>query len=700
MEERKQSNRWESFAEFPIPTYEQWKTVAEQSLKGAAFEKLLTDTYEGITLSPMYQKDALETLEYIENWPGERPFVRGNEKKTKVKRAWEISQEIDMASPRKWNEVAKHALSTGQTELNMVVDVPTRRGENGRGSNHAGDAGLSVFSSEHMEAALQGIAMEEVPLFVYCGATVLPLLSIIGSAITKSGTPLHKLTGCIGADPVGELLEQGEIPYTMQQCLKQMSDVLTWSKEHTPSLQTILVRGEVYHNGGASAVEELACTLATGAFYLAELSERGHDVQQIASSIRFSFAVGSNYFMEMAKLRAARLLWSNIVRVFGGNDEAQKMWIHGRTSAWTKTKYDPYVNMLRGTTEAFAAAVGGANSIHVSQFDEALGSSTEFSRRIARNTSIILQEESHIGITSDPVGGSWYVESLTNEVGKQTWAIFQQIEAKGGIFSATQQQFVQKMISKTEQKKIKNVMMRKDVIVGTNRYSNKEERAETRHSDKQAYLSEHLKASDHLSEQNISLSAGTSVVTQLIEAAKAGALLSDLAKACNKGTAKEQEQVIRIKPNRAAIPFERIREAYEGCKQSGNDPIELPFLLFGSVASHKPRMDFAQEFFQVGGFDISFYRNEESTETVLAKAKKEKLIVLCGADEEYRQEIPNFISDVKQQIPDCLVYVVGLPTEEEQQQFKEAGVDRFIHRRTNCYEELCFLLEKKGVTLT
>lgn len=697
MEERKQSNRWESFAEFPIPTYEQWKTVAEQSLKGAAFEKLLTDTYEGITLSPMYQKDALETLEYIENWPGERPFVRGNEKKTKAKRTWDISQEIDVASPRKWNEVAKHALSTGQTELNMVVDGPTRKGENGRGSNHAGEAGLSVFSSEHMEAALQGIAMEEVPLFVYCGATALPLLSIIGSAIEKSGTPLHKLTGCISADPVGELLEQGKIPYTMQQCLKQMSDVLTWSKEHTPSLQTILIRGEVYHNGGASAVEELACALATGAFYLAEMSERGHNVQQIASSLRFSFAIGSNYFMEIAKLRAARLLWSNIVRVFGGNEEVQKMWIHGRTSAWTKTKYDPYVNMLRGTTEAFAAAVGGANSIHVSRFDEVLGSSTEFSRRIARNTSIILQEESHIGITSDPVGGSWYVESLTNEVGKQTWAIFQQIEAKGGMFSAAQQQFVQKMISKTEQKKIKNVMMRKDVIVGTNRYSNKEEKAETRHSDKQAYLSEHLQASHNLPEQHISLSKETSVVTQFIEAAKAGASLSDLAKE-SKGT--EKEQVVRIKPNRAAIPFEVIREAYETFKKSHNASIELPFLLFGSVASHKPRMDFAKEFFQVGGFDISFSRFEESTESILAKAKKEKIIVLCGPDEEYRQVIPTFIIDLKQQIPDCLVYVVGLPTEEEQLQLKEAGVDRYIHRRTNGYEELCFLLEKKGVTLT
>lgn len=224
----------------------------------------------------------------------------------------------------------------------------------------------------------------------------MPVLSLILAHVEATGQQVSELRGCIGQDPVAVLLTEGKLPCSLQTAYNAMASMTKWAKDHSPALKTILVQSNPYQDGGGNAVSELAFSLATGVDYLQAMLERGLSIEDVSARMQFSYSIGSDVFMEIAKLRAARMLWSNIVATYGGSTEAQKMTIHARTSAWTKTIYDPYVNMLRSTTEAFSAVIGGADSLHVSAFDEAIRPANEFSRRIARNTQIILQEEAHL----------------------------------------------------------------------------------------------------------------------------------------------------------------------------------------------------------------------------------------------------------------------------------------------------------------
>jgi methylmalonyl-CoA mutase len=546
----------DQFSEFAIPSYEQWRKVTEKSLKGASFEKkLVTDTYEGISLKPIYRKEDTKNLPFLQSLPGKFPFTRGT--KT-LSYGWEINQEINVGTPAAFNKVAAHDLSQGQTSLNIVLDTPTKRGMNPEEAlSEVGKAGLSISGINDIADALKDIDLATIPLHIHTGANSLPLLALFIAYCEMGERSVKELHGCIGMDPIAELVTNGTLNYKLEDCYKLMADVTKWAKENSPNLQTVLIHGNVYHDGGSSAVEELAFALATGVEYLDSLVSWGLDINSAARSIRFSFSVGSDYFMEIAKLRAARTLWAKIVKTFGGNEEAQKMTLHARTSAWTKTIFDPYVNMLRATTEVFSAAVGGADSIHVSCFDEAIQKSTTFSRRIARNASIILQEEAHIARTIDPAGGSWYVEVLTNEVAKKAWELFQETDRNGCISQSIIKGFPQKVVQQTASKKVRNIALRKDIFVGTNMYVNIEEKELDRlANDETSQINDHInqvKGRAYISVD--SLAAISNKTEALSKAAKQGASLGDLAKA----TGRKSESVLIVKgiqPTRASSNYQ------------------------------------------------------------------------------------------------------------------------------------------------
>ncbi|MDQ1002155.1 methylmalonyl-CoA mutase [Neobacillus niacini] len=546
----------DQFSEFEIPSYKKWREVTEKSLKGTTFEQgLVTETYEGILLQPMYRKEDAENLPFIHTLPGKAPFTRGTHTLTN---GWEINQEINVATPIEFNKVARHDLNRGQTALNIVLDTPTKWAVNATDvASEAGKAGLSISGIKDITNILEGINIKNVPIHVHAGANSLPLFSLFIAHLEQAELPVEDLCGCLGMDPLGELVTSGSLPYELADCYTLMTDLTKWANYHTPNLQTVLVHGNAYHNGGSSAVEELAFSLSTGVEYLHELTSRGVDVNIAARCIRFSFSMGSDFFMEVAKLRAARALWARIVETFGGNEEAQRMTIHARTSAWTKTIFDPYVNMLRATTEAFAAAVGGADSIHVSCFDEAIQKSTDFSRRIARNTSIILKEEAQIVRAIDPAGGSWYVEVLTNEVAKKAWELFQQTEEKGSMSQAIINGFPQEVVQRTAVKRARNIEQRNDIFVGTNMYVNKDEKGlDWPADDETAQIVDHLQQVKSRAYIPVgSLIAKANKIEAAVQVAKQGASLGELAKA----TGRKTEAVICAKailPTRGAISFE------------------------------------------------------------------------------------------------------------------------------------------------
>ncbi len=692
----------DQFSEFEIPSYEQWRDLTEKSLKGASFEKrLITETYEGILLQPVYRKEDAANLPFLQSLPDMAPFTRGT--KTLID-GWEINQEINVGIPTFFNKVARHDLSKGQTSLNIVLDTPTKRGINAsEATSEVGKAGLSISGVTDIADALKDIDFGNVPIHIGAGANSLPILALIIAHLEQSGRQVEELHGCIGMDPVVELVKNGTLAYELEECYTLMADITKWANENTPHLQTVIIHGNVYHDGGSSAVEELAFSLSTGVEYLQALTSQGIDINKAASSIRFSFSIGSAYFMEIAKLRAARTLWARIVETFGGNEEAQKMTMHARTSAWTKTVFDPYVNMLRATTEAFSAAVGGADSIHVSCFDEAIQKSTAFSRRIARNASIILKEEAHIARTIDPAGGSWYVEVLTNEVAKKAWELFQETERKGGIIQTLIKEFPQNVVQQTASKRVRNIAHRKDIFVGTNMYVNLAEKEVD-----WIALNEAPQINDHINQvfgrAHISvgsLSESSNKTETAIQAAKQGASLGEIAKA----TGRKSEAVVcvkAIKPTRGALQFEELRQSIdEMAQKTGKRPI-IFLANLGPISDHKVRADFAAGFFEVGGFDViqnnGFGSIKEAAEAVVASMAD--FVIICGKDEDYQQAAIPLAMSIKKTDAQITVLLAGKPSEVDEVSFKEAGITEFVHVGSNCYDILSQLLQKKGVAVS
>lgn len=699
------------FCEFPFPDMQEWKETAEQSLKGKPFESLMTNTYEGIQLKPLYVRKDVEKLTHINDLPGEGSFVRGADYLRNPEKAWDIAQEISGRSPKALNEAVIQDLERGQTMVNLVVDEATKRGLDSDEADEqmVGLNGVPITSIEDLEAALANIDINKHRLFMQTGISTLPLYAGLLAYLNKQNKSAQELEAFIGLDPIGAIAAAGKSKLGIKRLYNSMAQLARWSNDNTPKVKTIYVQGEVYHNAGGSATEELAFALATGVEYISEMLERGLTIDEVANQIYFSFAVGSNVFMEIAKLRAARLLWSKIVASFGGSKEAQKMYIHARTSNWTKTVYDPYVNMLRTTTEAFAGAVGGADSMHVSPFDEAIRPADSFSRRIARNTQIILQEESYLNQIVDPAGGSWYVESLTDAVAAKAWELFQEVEKNGGMYEALKVGYIQQKVSETANKKKNNIETRKDRIVGTNMYPNLDEKPlQVREiiEDFKTPTIERLKAKKAAARENVAtaLKAAKAAITNdeqllpsfinaALEGATIGEMVSLLAENC-KGA-----EVEKLASRRSAESFEQLRKASENYKQKTSEYPKVFFANLGPIPKHKARADFSSGYFAAGGFEAVKNDGFSSAEAAVNAAIESGIdtVVICGTDEQYEEFVPAIAGQLKAKNKDVYILVAGKPTPELEKQYVEAGVDEFIHVKSNCYQTLARLQKRKGV---
>jgi methylmalonyl-CoA mutase len=669
---------------FPLPSYEEWKQEVKKSLKGKPIEKLYSTTYENLHIKPIYIREDIESLEHIEQYPGFPGYVRGIEANGYIHEPWAVSQELSANSIKEWNEIVKHDLARGQTEIHFVLDKLK----------------FSITSLKEIEEMFSGISLNNYSLRVDTGECSLPFFALFAVYLEKNRLPFETLRGTIGMDPLASLVQKGQLSSSLTTLYDVMADITAWAKEHAPNLKTIIVHSEPYHNGGANAVQELALAFATAVEYLNECLNRGLTIDETAQRISFSFAIGANFFMEIAKLRAARLVWANIVQAFGGNEESRKMSIHARTSHFTKTVYDPYVNMLRATTEAFAATVGGANSVHVSPFDEAIQQADEFSRRIARNTQLILLEESHLGKVIDPAGGSYYVESLTSQLAEEAWKLFQQIEAKGGIIKALEDGFVQAEVEKVAELRKKNVKMRKEKIVGTNFYANLAEPPVQR-----------TEADEHTSTSS-ELSLNQEKVAQLKTGFNEKKFMQTaISMVTRRATAQEIEKALTengpsmniqpIQQWRLAEPFEKLRKASEAHLEKRGSRPKVVLINLGSIPNHKARADFITSFFEAGGFAVVKNDGYMSAEEAIAGALSAQSThyIICGTDESYVQMVPAIAAKLKEANPQLKLYVAGKQPEDVAKTFEKAGISGFIHIGSNCYETLAEFMKDMGVAL-
>ncbi len=466
--------------DFPSPSFAQWQ---EMSPKNPG-----STTYEGITLQPLYRREDIEEIPYLNGLPGFAPYVRGTKAGGYLGKGWEICQEIKESDAAEFNRELKHALQKGQTAIKLGLD---RAAKMGLDSDHIGPdesggvTGLSISTYEDFSQALSGIDLGKHPLYVDAGLSGLEIMMMMHAFCAQEGINMANLRGSIESDPVGLLLTEGKLLVPVESAFDRLALTTRHAGRLAPQLKTIGVNGSLYHNAGADAVRELAFSLSTAAEYIDQMLERKLSIDDIARAIRFTFAVGSSYFMEIAKLRAARMLWSRIIEAYGGDKESRKMTIHAVTSFYNRTRRAPYVNMLRTTTEAFSAVVGGIDSLQTNAFDETGGKTGRFSRRIARNIQVILKEEAHSDQLIDPAGGSYFVEKLTREVAAKTWSLFRDTRKRGGMLKALRQGYPQAEIEQVAEQREKDIAKGKRVIVGTNSYTGESEKnPDSNHPDK------------------------------------------------------------------------------------------------------------------------------------------------------------------------------------------------------------------------
>lgn len=696
------------FDEFEKPSKEKWKEKATAALKGAPFDKVMyTKTYEGLTIEPIYCAEDIEGLPHLKSKPGFGPFVRSTRPNGFIKAPWRISQELTLAFPKEFNEEARFDIARGQTALNIVLDRATRNGLDPAAAPDAdvGQGGVSLAAPGDVAQLFHDIDLDRIAVQCHTGATALPLIAMLDVALQdneKGINRIHSLDACVGADPLVALATDGQLPVSLKTAYDCLYQTTAWALKKTQKLQTIFVQGHPYHDAGASSTEEVAFALATAAEYLRELIARGLSVDHVAPRIRFGFSLGATFFMEIAKLRAARILWAQIVAAFGGSSEAQKMTIHGRTSAFTKTVFDPYVNMLRVTSEGFSGAVGGVDSMHLSPFDEPIRTPDRFSRRIARNVQVMLQEESRFTMPIDMGGGSYTIEKLTHEFAESAWRIFQEIEKNGGMAAAIVAGTPQAMAAATAAKRAKAVETRADVILGTNMYANLvEKKIEAPVIDRAALkkaradeVAKHLHAHRLYSlgfdltriEDGFAAQPGDAVELA-VDAVANGASLGELFEVLATRDA-DRPVAQPLKIARLAESFENLRRQVEAKFASEGKRVQIFLANMGPIPQHKPRADFARGFFEVAGFEVLGNEGFETAEAAAdaAAASGAPVAVICSTDATYPDYVAALTQRLKAAKPDVTVIVAGKQAADVTEAFNAAGVDDYIHVRANCFE--------------
>ncbi len=698
--------------DFNIPSYAEWKEKVEQDLKGVPFDKkLITKTYEGIELQPVYTSEDLSKLPDTDGMPGFGGYIRGSKVSGYTENNWEICQELPYGDAEEFNEALKNDLKRGQSSINIILDSATQLGLDAdyADENQVGDCGLSISAMNSFSKALDGVDLYKYPLHIQAGFSSNPVLMLLSAYTQKNDINLKAIKGSVDADPIGYLVTRSNMPTKVKFTFDMMKISVKWAEENAPEIKTIGISGLPYNSSGASAVQELAYVMSTAVEYITQLLKRDVSIDTIAKNTRFTLSIGSNYFMEIAKLRAARVMWSNILESYGAAEELKKMTIHGRTSTFNQTIYDPYVNMLRTTTEAFSAVVGGVDSLHTNTFDESFKVPDQFSRRIARNTQIILSEESHLNQVIDPAGGSFYVEWLTNEIAKKAWKEFQEIEKKGGMLTALKEGYPQNEIEKVVGSRNKDIRKRKSVIVGINNYVNSsDKKAAVGKPDRKElfekrskYLQEyrvagnnetHSKIIDKLnkmvepdSEELINLGA---------EALLAGATLGEITHAA-RASSDESVSIPTLRFHRASEIFESLRaKAFEYEERTGAKP-KVFLATLGSVKEYKGRADFSRGFFEVGGFEVIYPIGLTSNEDVYKAAldSKAEIVVICSTDDNYPVLVPEIIKTLEDSGSKARFVLAGYPADQIEAH-KASGVNEFIFLGCDAYETLSGLFEQ------
>ena len=615
------ANREKLFTEFQAPTTQEWLDKIEVDLKGADFQKrLVWRTNEGFNVQPFYRREDLEGLKTPDALPGEFPFVRGNHKDNNH---WYVRQNIVVEDAKEANAKALDILNKGIDSIGFKL-------------------GHAELSADFIETLLKDIRLDIVEVsYRVCLRHVLELADLLVAYFEKMGYDKEKIVGGVGFDPIERMLMKGKDSTFL---LPDMPKLVEKLKDY-PNLRCVMVHSDLLNNSGAYIVQEMGYALAWGNEYLQQMVDAGVDADLAASKIKFYMGISENYFMEIAKFRACRLLWANIVKQYEPKcDCACKMIINASTSTYNQTVFDSYVNLLRSQTEAMSAALGGVHSMVVTPFDVTYEKPTDFSERIARNQQLLIKEESHFDRIVDASAGSYYIEHLTNALAGEAWKLFLKVEEEGGFLAAVQAGTVQADINTTNVKRHGDAAKRKEFILGTNQFPNFTEKSEGK---------EPL--------------------------------------ACNCcATHCDDADVPALKTSRLASDFETLRLTTE---KAAKVPVAF-MLTIGNLAMRQARAQFSCNFLACAGYkvidNLGFKTVEEGVDAALQAGAD--IVVICSSDDEYAEyAIPAY----KYLDGRAMFVVAGAPACMED--LKAAGIENYIHVKCNVLETLKEYNQKLGI---
>ncbi len=605
------------FTEFPPLSTDEWEAIIHEDLKGADYsKKLIWRNIEGIDVKPYYRAEDLQSLSHLECMPGKAPYLRGTKTDTND---WLIRENICVKDAIDGNRLVAELSKRGVGSIGFELNANTS------------------IDEDWMNQLLNDIPAEITEINFLAGERSMEVIEVLNENNIR-------IEGSVDYDPLSYFMQHGVWSRNEATAFSIGKEIIFASRDW-PQFTSILVNGNLFRQSGASLVQELGMSLAAGAEYIFQIARQGVELSDVAENIRFQFAVGGNYFMEIAKFRAARYLWSKLQAAYGIDEKEQSpMLIHVETSTWNKSGYDAHTNMIRTTTEAMSAAIGGIHSMRVGTYNEALGSTDDFGKRIARNQQLLLKEESYFDRVIDPSAGSYYIEQLTHAMIDAAWKLFLEIEDEGGFLQSFKQGFIQNRIQQMAQKRDRQIAERKEILVGVNQYPNS---------------GELLDKAPHSSTGNKAL-----------------------------------EDMPLLSPYRGAEAFELLRFAADRHSKVAQRPKAF-MITMGNLAMRRARAQFASNFFACGGIEpIDNNGFPDISQAVKAFEKSQaQIAVLCSSDEEYEHLAP----ELKKQLPDYATLVIaGAPACMEQLQ--ASGINDFIHMRMNVLQELKKFHEHLSIT--
>jgi len=670
----------------PKYTLEEWQALATKQMKGLTPEEMEWHTPEGVPIKVLYTQEDTKDLEFANTMPGMAPYVRGPQATMYAGRPWTIRQYAGFSTAEESNAFYRKNLKAGAQGVSVAFDLATHRGydsDHERVTGDVGKAGVAIDSVEDMKILFDGIPLDKVSVSMTMNGAVLPILANYIVAAEEQGVSQEKLSGTIQNDILKEFMVRNTYVYPPASSMKIIGDIIGYTTEHMPKYNSISISGYHIQEAGADAALELAYTLSDGREYVRTAIAAGLDVDKFAPRLSFFWGISMNFYMEIAKLRAGRLLWNRIMKEFNPtNPKSSMLRTHSQTSGWSLTEQDPYNNVVRTTIEAMAAVFGGTQSLHTNALDEAVALPTEFSARIARNTQIILQEETGITQVVDPWGGSYMMESLTQQMADKAWTLIEEIEEKGGMAKAIEQGLPKMRIEESAAKKQARIDRGEDVIVGVNKYlldKDQEEELDILEVDNVAVRESQIKRLTEIkaSRDTQAVEAALANITAAAKSGKGNLLDLSVKAARLRATVGEISDAMEKEFGRYQATAKTISGVYGASYEDDADwqSIKSDIETFESQQGRRPRMlvckmgqdghdrgakVIATAFADVG-FDIDLSPMFSTPEEV-AKQAVENDVHVVGVSSQaagHKTLIPALIAALKKQGADDIIVVAG-----------------------------------------